>query len=162
MMQPINYLKNRITLDAIPFTERNSRMMIFRQGDEFQIKLAESWSEDEALTFVTWHFLDAEGQVLETNIVTQAHCVNIATGIGQFALAFADPETLMIQLPSQACGLRLTVVGNNVQQDRLGAVIDYHDKMPIHLSYTSNAHFSKHTITAIETSLGFLITIDWI
>ena len=151
MTHPIALLKNRINLDNIPFTIRNSRIMVFRNGNEFQIKLAESWSEDEALTFVTWEFLDTNGDVLETDVSTWLYRVDIETKVGQFSLAFADPETLMIQLPAQARHMHLTIVGDTVKQDRYGATIDYHDRLPLHLSYTTDAALLSHQITSVGT-----------
>lgn len=112
--------------------------MVFQRAHEFQIKLAESWSEDEALTFITWYFLDSDGQKLEVTLSTMPHRVDVQTRIGQFTLAFIDPETLMIQFPSQACGIQMTTVGNTVLQDQRGAIIHHEDKMPLTISYTSD------------------------
>jgi len=42
-MNFMEILKNRIDLGEIPFCERGSRLMIFRSGNTFSIRLAERW-----------------------------------------------------------------------------------------------------------------------
>ncbi|MFN3335416.1 MAG: hypothetical protein ACK47M_23205, partial [Caldilinea sp.] len=39
----LELLKNRITLYKVPFSERGSRLMIFRKDDYLRIRLAERW-----------------------------------------------------------------------------------------------------------------------
>ncbi|MCB9458474.1 MAG: hypothetical protein H6670_02410 [Anaerolineaceae bacterium] len=154
MVKILDYLKNRITLQSIPFTDYHSRLMVFYHEHEFHIKLAESWSEDAALTFVSWQFVDRSGQPLEVErIETMPHRVDVFCTSGQFILAFADLETLLIELPPQPLGLKLIITGSTIKQDRLGATIDHHDEMPLHLSYTTNATIVKHKIDPIESSL---------
>ena len=39
----LNLLRDRINLDKVPFSERGSRLMIFRSGDTLAVRLAERW-----------------------------------------------------------------------------------------------------------------------
>jgi hypothetical protein len=44
----LNLLKNRINLIEIPFTERGSRLLVFRSADTLSFRLAERWFKREA------------------------------------------------------------------------------------------------------------------
>ena len=41
-------LKDRIDLTHIPFGDRMARIMLFRSGDSFYIRLAERWEKQQA------------------------------------------------------------------------------------------------------------------
>jgi putative isomerase len=46
-MSAIDYLHNRIDLVNIPYTDRGSRLLLFRKGNELLIRLAERWTKWE-------------------------------------------------------------------------------------------------------------------
>lgn len=160
MNQPIAYLKNRITMDSIPFTERGSRMMVLRRDRAFHIQLAESWTEDHPLTLVMVELLDAAGLPMEVGITSLPHRVDITTKHGDFALGFADSETLALKLPAGRCGIRLTTQADAPQLDRRGGVFRLHGEPPLTTAYTTNAAITGHQIENAGETCSIALTLD--
>ncbi|MBK8137343.1 MAG: hypothetical protein IPK52_16240 [Chloroflexi bacterium] len=47
-MSAIEHLRNRINMVTIPFTDRGSRILLFRRENALYVKLAERWVKHEA------------------------------------------------------------------------------------------------------------------
>lgn len=138
---------------TVPFTERNSRILIFCKDNVLQLKLAESWSEDNAPLFAEWEFLDEQGSALEIdNMTSMPYRVDIDTASGQFSLAFIDHEALCVRMPPGRCGVCMLLPGHAIELDRRGAVIQYQDAKPLCISYTCDTRFAKHSMNPRKDS----------
>ncbi|MBL8161937.1 MAG: glycogen debranching protein [Anaerolineae bacterium] len=160
MSQALEYLKNRITLDAIPFTERGSRIMVLRRDRAFHVQLAESWAEDHPTTLVTLELLDEQRAPLEVSTTSYPHRVDITSAGGSFVLGFADTETLMFKLPAGRCGIRLVVQGDAPQQDRRGGVCDLSSDLPLTAAYSTNAVIASHDIEQADGTCSVVLMLD--
>jgi hypothetical protein len=154
-MSAIDRLRNRITLTTIPFTERGSRLLLFRLDDQLYIKLAERWVKYEAEVghyrkrppFVNeFAILDSSGTVQSLRTETFPHAVRIHTGVGAFTWAFVNPETLMLALPEGTFKLRFKVHAQRADADRRGGVT----RGRRNTAYTTNAQIISQTVTPIE------------
>lgn len=160
MSNLLTYLKNRITLDAIPFTERGSRIMLLRRDSAFHVQLAESWSEDHPSTLVMLELLDDKGTPLEISTTTYPHRVDITTKHRDFGLGFADAETLMFKFPAGRCGIRLGLQTDAPQQDRRGGVFDLQAELPLMLAYTTNAAILAQDINSTDGTCAVALMLD--
>lgn len=152
----IEGLHNRIDLVNIPFTDRGSRLMVFRQGHKFSIKLAERWVrwEEEVghyrqrppiVAEIT--FLSAANEPLSSiQVDTYPHCIRVQTACGVFVWTFIDPETLLISLPAGRHGFEFEVHAQQSQTDYRGGTT--HGKR--NMAYTTNARLLQNTIEPRE------------
>src|SRR3990170_8255850 len=95
-------LKNRIDLKVTPFSERGSRLLIFRKEDHLYIRLAERWFKlDQQLSSYRQRpplidqlmFIDEFGNQLPLEITTFPHRIDCDTRVGRFTVYFSDQET---------------------------------------------------------------------
>src|SRR5262245_46147059 len=116
----LRLLKNRIDLEHIPFTERSSRILVFRRANRVFMRLSERWVKLEAERghyrqrppiISDLAFIDADGQPLPCEVVTYPHLVVFTTPAGPFALTFFDTETLFLTLPPGRVGVRFHAEG---------------------------------------------------
>lgn len=143
-MSAIENLHNRIDLVKIPFTDRGSRLLMFRKGNELLVRLAERWTKWEKefghyrqrLPVIEhFNFLNADGQPLDFDVETYPHVAELTTAVGRFDWTFLDAETLLVRLPTGRYGFRFNVQAEQAQLDRRGGV--FHGKRNI--AYTTNA-----------------------
>jgi len=145
----LTLLKNRINLRQIPFTERGSRLMVFRSDHHFLVRLAERWFKlDQQLSSYRqrpplidhWQFTDGDDQPLAFELITYPHRLDCQTTIGTFTLTFADTETLLLVLPRGESGVTFTATMDQVQLDRRGGVLRLTGDIRRNVAYTTNAH----------------------
>lgn len=160
MSQPLAYLKNRIMLDEIPFTELGSRIMILRRDRTFHVQLAESWSEDHPSTLITVELLDEERTPLAITATTYPHRVAIATKDGSFGLGFADPETVMFKLPAGRCGIRLGLQAAAPQTDRRGGTIGLSSEPSLSATYSTNTTILSQDIQHVDSLYSVVLMLD--
>lgn len=150
-MSPLENLHNRIDLTNIPFTDRGSRLLLFRQGDELAIRLAERWVkwEKEVGHYrkrppIIEHFklLDADGTPLAFATDIYPHRTRLITSVGVFDWVFTDAETMLVQLPAGHYGFRFQVFSDQAQIDRRGGLL--HGKR--NTAYTTNAKLLENAI----------------
>ncbi len=155
----LELLRNRINLQQIPFSDRGSRLLIFRSDHHLQIRLAERWFKlDQQLASYRqrpplidrWGFTDGEGQLLAFELVTYPHRLDFKTSIGTFSLAFVDTETLMLVLPSGPCGVTFTAAMDQSQTDRRGGVLRLTGNIRRNISYTTNARLLLNTVEPLD------------
>ena len=110
----LTLLKNRINLWDVPFTERGSRLLVFRGSHYLSVRLAERWFKREGTLSAyrsrppiidEWVFTDQDGRLLEFILTTSPHQLEVATRVGSFILIFLDTETILVKLPRAACGI---------------------------------------------------------
>lgn len=126
-------LENRIQLDNIPFSDRGSRLLIYRDRripDALYLKLAERLT---ALTpglsayrnrppFIHGlRLVNGEGQPIPFEATTYPHAVVFQTPLGEFVLVFQDNRTLSFGVPPGiACGISFSIVPDLSRPDALG------------------------------------------
>ena len=141
-------LRNRIDLHHVPFSDRGSRLMVFRSNDHFSVRLAERWFKREGQLAAyrdrpplidAWQFTNADGRPLPVKVTTYPHRVDVETAAGDFCLAFVDSETLLVTLPTGACGLTFRANLDRCQTDRRGGVLRLTGDIRRNIAYTTNA-----------------------
>lgn len=152
-------LRNRLTLEQTPFSERGSRLLVFRQNNSLNIRLVERWVkwEKEVGHYRSrrplvddFRFTDESGIPLDFVLTTYPHALYFETRVGEFWLAFQDDETLFLKLPSHACGVSFRVLASNARTDRRGGEFKgdpQHLRTHRNVAYTTNARILSNTIT---------------
>ncbi|MFN2186251.1 MAG: amylo-alpha-1,6-glucosidase [Anaerolineae bacterium] len=103
-------LENRIDITHVPFSDRGSRLLVFRYPDKdhLYIKLAERLTAIQpGLDTYRFRppyiqdlcFVDGEGMPLAYQLTTYPHVLLFQTRIGNFSLAFQQNDTLALGLP---------------------------------------------------------------
>jgi len=155
----LELLRNRINLRQIPFSERGSRLLIFRSDQALQVRLAERWFKlDQKLSSYRqrpplidrWQLTDGDGQLLDFEPITYPHRLDLKTSIGIFSLAFVDTETLMLVLPAGKCGVTFTAAMDQAQTDRRGGTLRLTGNIRRNVCYTTNALLSQNTIEPLN------------
>ena len=146
----LKLLKDRITLDQIPFTDRDSRLIIFRtDGRSLWVGLAEYEIDPEQHPAITcWSFTDSEGQPCACEFTTYPCEIINRTACGTFRITFADPETLLVALPAGRSGITLRTPMEQGQTDRRGGVLSRSNVS--YLVYTTNAVLLRNHIVELE------------
>ena len=154
----LRLLKNRIGLGRTPFSERGSRLLVFLRDHQLEIRLAERWFKREGQLSSYrqrppivdhWVLTDGSGNPLRFEPVTYPHCVECRTSIGVFRLAFVDPETLMLVLPEEACGVSFRVQANAAEVDRRGGVLRVTGEIRRSVVYTTNAAVAENAASPV-------------
>lgn len=152
-------LKDRINLRQIPFSERGSRLMVFRSEQHFQVRLAERWFKiDQRISGYRerpplidhWQFMDGDGHPLAFQLTTYPHRLDCQTSIGVFTLTFVDPETLLLLLPPGPCGVAFTAMMDNAQTDRRGGILRLSGDIRRNVAYTTNARLLSNEINPLN------------
>jgi putative isomerase len=108
----LNLLKNRIDIRRVPFSDRGSRLLVFRDPDEPRlfIKLAERLTEIQPDIEAYLHrppfirdlrLIDQTGATLDFELAVYPHMLHLQTRLGDFRVVFQDKRTLTFGLPSQ-------------------------------------------------------------
>jgi len=120
-MEDFEFMQNLIDPVRVPFSDRGSRLMVYRYADHpaFYLKLAERL---EALQpglethrtrppFLSeMVLLNRDGDALDFELETFPQVIHCRTALGRFSLAFADHDTLVVGLPAgEAAGIAFTV-----------------------------------------------------
>lgn len=152
-------MHNRIDLVNIPFTDRGSRLLLFRQEHQFSLRLAERWQKWEQevghyrnrppmithLTLLT----DTGTPITDIRVESEAHAIGLRTPLGEFTWVFVDPETILLCLPAGAYRLEFRVRADRGETDRRGGTL--HGKRNV--AYTTNARLLENTLEALEGGL---------
>lgn len=153
-------LKDRIDLRNMPFSERGSRLLVFRRDDHLSVRLAERWFKLEGQLAAyrerpplvnEWVFTDGEGNPLALNLTTYPHRIDIHTSIGTFHLAFLDNETLLITFPPTRCGITFQANLDTAETDRRGGTLHLTGDIRRNIAYTTNARINHNTIQPVST-----------
>jgi putative isomerase len=151
----LDLLKNRINLTHIPFSERGSRLLIFRSDQHLSVRMAERWFKvDQQLSgyrqrhpiIDEWKFTDDDGQPLDLEITSQPHRLDLQTRIGTFTLIFQDAETLLLTLPAAKCGIDFLANVDQARTDRRGGVLGVTGDIRRNIAYTTNAPITFNSI----------------
>ena len=117
----LNLLHNQIDYTRVPFSDRGSRLLVFKSAfqSQFYIKLAERLTNVEPgiesylrrPPFIhSLQLVDDQSQVLDFKSTTYPHMISMDTRMGQFCLMFKDERTLTFGLPPHvSAGIRFHV-----------------------------------------------------
>jgi putative isomerase len=147
-------LKDRIDIARVPFSDRGSRLLVFKHPDRdcLYIKLAERLTAIQP-GLDTYRFrppyiqdlclIDPEGMPLTYHLTTYPHALFLETRLGEFALAFQSRDTLAIRLPaSTPAGVRFRVSTQLWQQrDDGGSLMAVRN-----LAYRTNGRVLKNEL----------------
>jgi putative isomerase len=106
----LNLLRNQIDITRVPFSDRGSRLLFYKEPEEnqFYIKLAERLTTLDAdieaylrrPPFIrNLSFYTQDGNPLAFDLVTYPHVLYLDTPLGDFGITFQDNQTLAIGLP---------------------------------------------------------------
>ncbi len=150
----IENLHNRIDLTHIPFTDRGSRIMVFRSGDgnELSIRLAERWEKWQSEIghyrmrppiINYFNYLAFNEEPLEFSVESYPHLIKMITAVGDFEWVFTDAETLLVKLPTGTFGFTFIVQAETGQIERRGGVL----RGKRNVAYTTNARLIVNEIS---------------
>ncbi len=151
----LNLLKDHIDLTRVPFSDRGSRLLVYKDVDapRFSVKLAERLTalhpgidayRHRAPFIRDMYLVDEHGEILDARIVTYPHLLEFHTRLGEFQLVFQDEQTLAFGLPSDVvAGLRFHVSPQFWEESPNGGAF----KSVRNLVYSSNSKAVRNRIT---------------
>ncbi|HET7092856.1 MAG TPA: hypothetical protein VFI22_05240, partial [Thermomicrobiales bacterium] len=111
----LGLLRDRIDLRRVPFTEPESRLLVFGDGDVFRIALAAYETRPrDTVAVADLRLIDADGAALDPSVTTFPDRIECATRLGLFRICFADRETLVVAPPPVVCGVSFAVPAASV------------------------------------------------
>ncbi len=147
----LELLRGRIDLQDIPFSDRASRLLVFRRGSHLRIRLTERWLQWEhevghyrqrAPVVDDFQFTDEQGTPLDLHLTSYPHALVFDTARGEIWMAFADEETLYVKLPPGKIGISFRVYAAHGRTDRRGGEFKgdpAHRSTHRNVAYTTNA-----------------------
>jgi len=150
----LNLLKNHIDITRVPFSDRGSRLLVFRipGRSELLVKLAERLTHIQPDIEAYRHrppyirnlcLIDEEGEELDFEVEVQPHLLTFHTRLGNFGLVFQDPQTLSFGLPPEiTAGLRFHVSPQYWKESEQGGGL----KAIRNLAYLSNGEPVQNSI----------------
>lgn len=155
----LTLLRNRLDLTTVPFTDRSSRILLFRDAaqPQFHIRICERWPKLDYIEgdyrtrpplVRNLSFTDGDGRPLPFTATTYPHRVDLAIGAGALSLTFADPEVLVITLPPGRLGMRCAVRADRGEPDARGATF----RGARNVALTTNARIVSNRVEQRGTS----------
>jgi putative isomerase len=151
----LSLLRNRIDITRVPFSDRGSRLLVFKypDRDHLYVKLAERLTAVQP-GLETYLFrppyiqdlclIDEEGMPLTYHLTTYPHGLFFQTRLGVFTLAFRKGDTLAIGLPpGMPAGIRFRVSTQMWQQSDDGGSL----KAVRNLGYRTNGTVLKNELS---------------
>ena len=150
----LNLLRNHIDISRVPFSDRGSRLLLFRapQQSRLLVKLAERLTElqpdIDAYRLRPPYIrdlclIDEAGEPLDFEVVSYPHVLYLNTRLGEFGVTFQNRRTLAFGLPPQmAAGLRFHVSPQFWEESERGGTF----KSVRNLLYTSNGEIARNRI----------------
>lgn len=153
--ETLEYLRNHIDITKIPFSDRGSRLLVYRHADRpsLFVKLAErlTYLEPDIEAYLRrppfirdLALIDGDGEALPFEVTTYPHVLIFQTRLGDFKLVFQDRETLSVGMPpGETAGIRFHVTPQYWQQFPQGGIF----KSIRNVTYNSNAEVKRNQIT---------------
>ncbi len=151
-------LRGRITLEGIPFSERGSRLLVFRNSAGLFVRLAERWFKWEGEVghyrqrspiLENLVFVDEDGTPVDFTLTAYPHALCFETRLGHLWLAFEDEETLYLEMPRIRMGVTFRVFATRGRADRRGGEFKgdpEHRRTHRNVAYTTNARILGNSI----------------
>ncbi len=151
-MQPVtapthlNLLRNQIDVTQVPFSDRGSRLLLFKRPDapQLYLRLAERLTtlqpgldtyRDRPPFIRKLYVLNGERTPLAFEVISYPHVLYLRTALGNFGIAFHDEQQLTFGMPEGvAAGIGFHVSPQFWEQHAQGGVF----KAIRNLSYASN------------------------
>jgi glycogen debranching enzyme len=162
----LRLLEDRIDIAHIPFSDRGSRLLVYRNRDEphtLYIKLAErltsvqpglSTYRSRPPFIPRLQFVDADGRPQPFELTTYPHALVIQTPIGEFVVAFQSGDVVAFGLPSGvASGINFSVVPDLARPDNQGGQF----KSVRNCAYATNGQVLLNDIS--DRGLGYDVTL---
>jgi glycogen debranching enzyme len=120
-MNLYSLLKNQIDIEQVPFSDRGSRLLVYKEINKSRLylKLAERLMGLDPTLEAHVHrppfirdleLLGPNGNVLDFHIDTSPALLEMSTDVGKFELAFRDATRLAFGLPDNStCGIRFKI-----------------------------------------------------
>ena len=170
MQSLIDLLTDKIDITHVPFSDRGSRLLVYRDVNRnfLYIRLAERLIEyfsgiESYLTREPYipelTFVNGVGEKLPFEITTKPHVLEFQTDLGEYKLVFQDIHTLCFSLPHcTQCGVRLRINAEACTKGSDGGEI-YSVR---NLAYSSKSKIIKHQITfnKDKCELEFIVETD--
>ncbi len=150
----LSLLRNRIDITRVPFSDRGSRLLVFKypDRDHLYVKLAERLTGVqpglETYLFRPPYiqdlcFIDEEGMPLTYHLTTYPHALFFQTRLGVFTLAFRKGDTLALGLPpGVSAGIRFRVSTQMWRQSDDGGSL----RAVRNLAYRTNGRVLKNKL----------------
>ncbi len=148
----------RVPFSGIPFSERGSRILVFRRASSLYIRLAERWTKwveevgdyrHRAPVVQDFRLTDANGAPLDFTLIAYPHALCLETRLGKYWMAFLDEETLYLKLPEGRSGISFHVYATHGLADRRGGEFKgdpEHRTTHRNIAYTTNARLLTNSI----------------
>ncbi len=154
----LSLLKNHIDITRVPFSDRGSRLLVFRypQMSGLYVKLAERLTQLESdieaylhrPPFIQGMYLtDPQGLELDFEVETSPYVLTFHTRLGDFYLTFQDERTITFGFPPDSlAGLRFRVFPQYWRSIPSGGKF-----MSVrNVSYSTTGVLQKNQITPVE------------
>lgn len=154
----MNILQNHIDITKVPFSDRGSRLLIFRYADQnsLYVKLAERLTQLDAdieaylrrPPFIqNMVLIDSDGRILDFEVTSSPSRLELNTRLGIFEIVFQNKQTIAFGLPAgQICGLRFRTFPQYWRStDTGGKFISVRNLM-----YDTNGEVERNQITPVE------------
>ena len=161
-------LKNHIDITRVPFSDRGSRLLVFKYGDadRLYVKLAERLTAlQPGLDVYRFRppylqdlcFIDGEGMPLAWQLTTYPHALIFQTRLGAFTLAFYRGDTLSIGLPNGApAGIRFRVSTQLWQRSEAGGSF----KAVRNMAYRTNGQVVTNEVGLEREAYAVTFVVD--
>jgi hypothetical protein len=118
---PLEALRGRIDLRQIPFTDRLSRILFFREAQDDALWAGLAVYERPVRECVALRQIRPTlGGPLPATFSARPDRIDIATPAGEFRLAFADSETIVVQALARETGLMFDVPAGHIEESEQG------------------------------------------
>jgi hypothetical protein len=150
----LNLLKNHIDITRVPFSDRGSRLLLFKTQGQSQllVKLAERLTElqpgvdayRQRPPYIRDLCLVGEsGEPLDFEVTSYPHALYLKTQLGEFGVTFQNRHTLSFGLPPRVmAGLRFHVSPQFWEESEQGGAF----KAVRNLLYASNGEIARNRI----------------
>ena len=151
-------LHNHIDISKVPFSDRGSRLLIFRHPDRssLYVKLAERLTQLDAdieaylrrPPFIqNMYLINLDGRILDFEVTSSPSRLELKTRIGLIEIVFQDKQTIAFGLPAgQICGLRFRTFPQYWRSTETGGkFISVRN-----LIYNTNGNLERNQITPVE------------
>ncbi|MDH4138923.1 MAG: hypothetical protein OEW09_19735, partial [Anaerolineae bacterium] len=150
----LDLLKDRIDITHVPFSDRGSRLLVFKYSDRdrLYVKLAERLTAVQpGLDIYRFRppyiqdlcFTDGQGMPLNFHMTTYPHALFFQTRLGSFAVTFQKNDTLAIGLPADVpAGVRFRVSTQMWQQSDDGGSL----RAVRNLAYRTNGRVLRNEL----------------
>lgn len=154
----LDLLQNHIDISCVPFSERGSRLLLFRYDDKngLYIKLAERLTQldsnveaylNRAPFIQDLVLIDSSGNKLDFTLTSSPYCLLLHTRLGDFEIVFQDQQTIALGFPSDVvCGIKFRVYPQFWQKTPQGGKF-----MSVrNLLYNTTGEIEKNQISSVE------------